>query len=96
MVNLRRGTLGFSTATQFAVISPYCRRFTVCRCCSQFFGDFITHTLHAALQHYTDIAVSVFKDFGHGFWRILLRFCSFYYPPMSPSLSGEIKKCNFE
>ena len=47
--------LQFSTTLRFAVVSPFCRRFTVFRCCSQFFGSFIAHTLHAALEHYTDI-----------------------------------------
>ena len=51
------------------VVSPFHRWFTLCRCCSRFFSSFITHTLHAApaLERYTDIAVSVFNDFGHSF-----------------------------
>ena len=64
--SFRSSVLWFSTAPQFAVFNPYHRRFTVCRC-SWFFGSFITHTLHAALQRYTDITVSVFNYFGHGF-----------------------------
>ena len=56
------------------VVSPFCRRFMVCRCCSRFFGSFITHTLDAALLRYTDIAVSVFNDFGQGF-AVFGTFC---------------------
>ena len=66
--------LRFSTALRFAVVSPFCRRFRVCRCCSKFFGSFITHTLHAALECYTDIAVSVFNGFGHWF-AVFGAFC---------------------
>ena len=78
--------LQFSTALQFVVVSLYHRQFTVCTCCSQFFGSIITHTLHAAL------AVSVFNNFGLVrfciFWRILLQFCDLCYPPMPPSRSN--------
>ena len=63
-----------STALQFAVGSPYRRRFTVYRCCSWLFGSFITHTLHTALQCYTDTVVLVFNDFGPGF-AVLGAFC---------------------
>ena len=59
---------------RFAVVSPYCRQFMVCRCCSWFFGSFITRTLHAALQCYTNIAVSVFNNFGRGF-AVFGAFC---------------------
>ena len=79
--------LRFSTALWFAVVNPYHRRFMVCRCSSQFFGGFITCTLRAALQRYTDIMVSVFNNFGHGF-VVFGAFCySFCYPPMPPSFS---------
>ena len=56
------------------VVSPYRRQFMVCRCCSRFFGSFITHTLHEPLECYTDIVVSVFNDFGHGF-AVFGAFC---------------------
>ena len=75
----------FSTAPQFAVISPYRTQFMVCRCCSRFFGNFITHTLHAALKRYTDIAVSVFNDFGHGF-AVFGAFCCGFAVLLSPNV----------
>ena len=66
--------LRFSTALGFVVVSLYRSPFTVCRCCSRFFGSFITHTLYAALERYTDIVVLVFNDFGHGF-AVFGNFC---------------------
>ena len=55
-----------------------------------FFGSFITHTLLAALQCYTDIAVSVFNDFGHGFAGFGTFCCGFavFATPQCPPLSG--------
>ena len=80
------GVLDFEA--RFAGFSPYRRRFTVCRCCSRFFDSFITHTLHAALQRYTDITVSVFNDFGHGF-AVFGGFCcgfAVFATPQCPPL----------
>ena len=54
-----------------------------------FFGSFITRTLHAALQCYTDIVVSVFNNnyFGRGF-AVFGAFCCgfavFAIPPQCP------------
>ena len=56
-------------------------------CCSWFFSGFITHTLHAALQHYTDIVVSVLNDFGHGF-RFLVHFVADFATPQCPPRKG--------
>ena len=70
---MTRGALGFVVLALFCFgfSAFYILKlsFAVCRCCSRFFSSFITHTLHAApaLERYTDIAVSVFNDFGHSF-----------------------------
>ena len=61
----------------------------VYRCCSRFFGSFITRTLHAALQGYTDITVLVFNDFGHGFadfGTFCCGFADFATPQCPPPL----------
>ena len=73
-------------STAVCSFSPYRRWFTVCRCCSRFFGSFVTHTLHAALEHYTDIVVSIFNDFEHGFVDFGAFCCSFVVsaPPQCP------------
>ena len=71
------------------VVSLYRSPFTVCRCCSRFFGSFITHTLYAALERYTDIVVLVFNDFGHGFAVFGDFCCSFevFTTPHAPLLT---------
>ena len=51
---------------------------------------FITHTLRAALQRNTDIAISIFNDFGHGFAFFVAFCCGFCYPLMSPSIIVKI------
>ena len=80
--------LRFSTPPQFAVVSPYHRWFMVCRFCSRFFDSFktVTHTLHAALEGYTDIAVSIFNNFGHDFAGFGTVCCSFavFATPIAP------------
>ena len=85
--------LWFSKAPWFTVVSPYRRWFMVCRCCSWFFGSFITLTLHAPLEHYTDIAVSVFSDFGHGF-AVFGAFCCGFVVFASP-LETPLYVCMF-
>ena len=82
--------LRFSTAPRFAVISPYRTQYMVCRCCSRFFGGFITHTLHAALQCYTDIIVLVFNNFGHHFAVFGALCCGFvvFAIPQCPPLQN--------
>ena len=78
--------LWFSTAPRFVFVSPYHRWFMVCRCCSWFFSSFITHTLHAAQHRHYGFGFQWFWTRFCGFWCILLLFCSFCYPPMSPTL----------
>ena len=57
-----------------------------------FFGSFITHTLHAAQQCYTDIVVSVFNNFGYGF-AVFGAFCcglAVFATPQCPPLHGSV------
>ena len=59
------------------------------------FGCFITHISCAALGRHTDIAVSVFNDFGHGFagfGAFCYGFSVFATPPPPPIPPSEIKK----
>ena len=66
----------------------------VYKCCSRFFGSFITHTLYASLECYADIVASVFNNFGHGFAVFGAFCCGFavFATPQCP-LTKSYKPC---
>ena len=77
------------------VVSPFRRRFTVCRCCSRFFSSLINLYLACSssmLHRHCGFGFQLFWTRFCGFGRIWLQFCGFCYPPPPPPPNAPLPK----